>query len=326
MPRIALIGLGTIGLSMAALHLDREDTSVAVFDPRPDLNEYIRRRLPQLLSSSQGGPVDTLVDTLFSNSRLSIHDTLSSAVSSAEVIQEQGPENEAFKQRTWREIETLALPSAQFWSSTSGIAASIQNVQMTDPSRLLVVHPFNPPHIMPLIEIVPGPTTKQACVDFAVAYFSKHGHHRPVVVRKEIPGFVGNRLAFALFREACSLVNEGVVHARDLDTIVMASLGPRWATQGVFESYHAGGGEGGLASFLDKLGGTMQQVWDGLGTVNVKPQNVDAQDDGVQDDGVVRWKEKVVDQVNEAYGPFTADKAKKKETLLKQVLDVQKDI
>jgi 3-hydroxyacyl-CoA dehydrogenase len=165
---------------------------------------------------------------------------------------------------------------------------------------------------MPLLEIVPSPTTAPERVDFARGYFSQPGsRHRPVVIRKEIPGFVGNRLAFALLREACYLVQEDVVTAKDLDTILMASLGPRWAGNGVFESYQQGGGEGGIEAFLHKLGGTMQEVWDGLGQVNVLGEEGTA------------WKSKVIAQTNEAYGEFSPGQMREKEERLRDFVHVQ---
>ncbi|KAL4933543.1 uncharacterized protein BDV17DRAFT_252215 [Aspergillus undulatus] len=310
--RITLIGLGTIGMSMVALHLARENTIVDAFDTRPDIIDYILKTLPNFLadSSSQSEPESraSQVASLISSGRLHIHSSLETACASATVVQEQGPENLEFKQSIWKKVETLAPPSAHFWTSTSGIAASKQQELLQDKTRLLVVHPFNPPHIMPLLEIVPAPETAPDRVDFAREYFSIPGsRHRPVVIRKEIPGFVGNRLAFALLREACHLVQEDVVTAQDLDTILMASLGPRWAGNGLFESYQQGGGEGGIGAFLDKLGGTMQEVWDGLGQVNVADV-----------------KEKVTQQTDEAYGTLSSEQTRReKEERLREFLKVQ---
>ncbi|KAL4820136.1 3-hydroxyacyl-CoA dehydrogenase [Aspergillus spinulosporus] len=308
--RITLIGLGTIGMSMAALHLSRDNTIVDVFDTRPDLEEALLKTLPTFLvspsSKAESQPIE--VASLISSGRLNIHSSLETACASATIVQEQGPENLEFKQTIWEKVEAIAPVSAHFWTSTSGISASAQQQRLHDKTRLLVVHPFNPPHIMPLIEIVPSPETAPERVEFAREYFSIPGsRHRPVVIQKEIPGFVGNRLAFALLREACHLVQEDVVTAKDLDTILMASLGPRWAGNGIFESYQQGGGEGGIRAFWDKLGGTMQEVWDGLGRVSV-----------------AEVKEKVVRQTDEAYGTLTSEETRReKEERLREFLKVQ---
>ncbi|KAL4985389.1 hypothetical protein BDW68DRAFT_165150 [Aspergillus falconensis] len=308
--RISLIGLGTIGMSMAALHLSRDNTIVDLFDTRPDFEEYLLRTLPTFLLSpsfeAESQPIE--VASLLSSGRLNIHSSLDTACASATIVQEQGPENLEFKQSIWEKVEAVAPASAHFWTSTSGIPASAQQQLLHDKTRLLVVHPFNPPHIMPLLEIVPSPETAPDRVEFAREYFSIPGsRHRPVVIQKEIPGFVGNRLAFALLREACHLVQEDVVTAKDLDTILMASLGPRWAGNGVFESYQQGGGEGGIRAFWDKLGGTMQEVWNGLGQVSV-----------------VEVKEKVVRQTDDAYETLTSEEARReKEERLREFLKVQ---
>ncbi|KAL4867686.1 hypothetical protein BDV12DRAFT_170902 [Aspergillus spectabilis] len=314
--RITLIGLGTIGMSMAALHLNRDNTIVDVFDTRPDFEQYLFKALPIFLaddnSKSDSASSSSKVASLISSGRLHIHSSLERACASATIVQEQGPENLAFKRSIWNQVESTAPATAHLWTSTSGIAASAQQQDMQDKSRLLVVHPFNPPHIMPLLEIVPAPETSPERVEFARDYFSIPGsRHRPVVIRKEIPGFVGNRLAFALLREACYLVQEDVVTAKDVDTILMASLGPRWAGNGVFESYQQGGGEGGIRAFLEKLGGTMQEVWDGLGQVNV-----------VGEQGTA-WKEKAIQQTDEAYGALRPEQTLEKEDRLREFIRVQ---
>ncbi|GMG28233.1 unnamed protein product [Aspergillus oryzae var. brunneus] len=316
--RITLIGLGTIGMSMAALHLSRENVTVDVFDTRPDFDQYLFNTLPHFLDQGPSSanfksqPSTSAVASLIASGRLNVHTSLETACASATIVQEQGPENLEFKQTLWAQVESFAPPSAHLWTSTSGIAASAQQQWIYDKSRLLVVHPFNPPHIMPLLEIVPSPDTSPERLEFAREYFSVPGSkHRPVVLQKEIPGFVGNRLAFALLREACYLVQEDVVSAKDLDTIMKASLGPRWAGNGVFESYQQGGGEGGIQAFLDKLGGTMQAVWDNLGKVNVLGNEETS------------WKEKVVSQVNEAYGTLTPGQVREKEERLKDFVAIQ---
>ncbi|TKA70661.1 hypothetical protein B0A55_08757 [Friedmanniomyces simplex] len=250
---ITLVGAGTIGLSFAALHLTKNPSCrVSIYDTRPDLQAYVKQHLPGYL-------IDADHDACVA--RLIFANDLQDAVKEASVVQEQGPENADFKVSIWPQIEQHAPADAIFWSSTSGIPASVQSAQMHDPSRLVVVHPYNPPHIMPLLEVVPSSQTSQMVVDRTLSYWRALGR-TPVIIKKECTGFVANRLAFALFREACSLVSQGVVDVKDLDEIVQASMGPRWSVAGPFKSYHAGGGEGGLASFMEKIGGTVQECWE----------------------------------------------------------------
>lgn len=282
--KIAIVGAGTIGLSFAALHLSKDQSCrVSIFDNRPDLEEYVSKYLPGYL-------VDGDHESCLK--RLSLAPSLEEAVQNADIVQEQGPENAAFKIKIWPEIEKDAPKEALFWSSTSGIPASEQSRDMKDKTRLVVCHPYNPPHIMPLLEVVRSPEhTSDDVVERTLSYWRKLGR-APVVVRKECVGFVANRLAFALFREACSLVAQGVVDVEDLDDIVQTSMGPRWTVAGPFKSYHAGGGEGGLNSFMEKIGGTVQSCWD-------------ASDEDVNKGNIVvggSWQHGVCRQTEEAYG------------------------
>ncbi|MCJ1364425.1 hypothetical protein MMC16_003536 [Acarospora aff. strigata] len=298
---ITLIGAGTIGLSFAALHLSTSSSSrpiqITIYDTRPDITDYIYTNLPsyipQHVKASQllyayhadSARLKSTMDRLFANNILRVATDLGDAVYDADIIQEQGPENLEFKAKIWKEVEDFAPPSALFWSSTSGIPASLQSKHMKDPGRLLVVHPYNPPHLMPLLEVVPSPATSPEVVQRTVEFWRGVGRE-PVVLKKECTGFVANRLAFALFREAIHLVNEGVASVEDVDTVVQASMGPRWTVAGPFKSYHAGGGQGGLEAFFKNIGGTVQQCWDDAGRVNVG-------------DG---WEGNVFKQTQEAYG------------------------
>lgn len=299
--KVAIIGAGTIGLSFAALHLMKNpDCTVTIYDTRPDLKEYIKAKLPEFL-------VD--VDAKECTRRVSMADSLTNTVGNADIVQEQGPENADFKRTTWAQIEQHAPRGALFWSSTSGIPASEQSKDMEDRSRLVVVHPYNPPHIMPLLEVVPSPTTSQTVIDRTLEYWRSLGRV-PVLIRKECTGFVANRLAFALFREACSLVAQGVVGVEDLDSVVQASMGPRWTVAGPFKSYHAGGGEGGLTSFMDKIGGTVQECWD-AGDKDIKAGHIVVGE---------KWQDDVCRQTDEVYGVVnTAERDLKTKAVLKAV-------
>jgi 3-hydroxyacyl-CoA dehydrogenase len=166
-----------------------------------------------------------------------------------------------------------------------------------------VVHPYNPPHVMPLIELVPSPATDPAVVARTEKYWKGLGRE-PVVMGKEATGFVANRLAFVLLREAIHLVNEGVVSVPDLDRVVESSMGPRWAVAGPFKSYHMGGGAGGLEGFMKNIGGTVQACWDDAGRENVG-------------DG---WEKEVFRQTKEAYGDVKSSDFKERDSTTKEVL------
>lgn len=296
---ITVIGAGTIGLSFCALHFRSPTVVVTIYDPRPDLLDHVTTILPDYLP-----PSSPAVATLLSTSRLILAPTLEAACTlDTSLVQEQGPEFVPFKTDLWQKVEALVSQTCYIWTSTSGIPASVQSAQMKNPARLLVAHPFNPPHIMPLIEIVPSPTTSPNLVAAATEYFKALGH-TPVVIMKEKTGFVANRLAFALLREACTLVDQGVVRVEDVDKIVEASIGLRWGIKGPFASYHDGGGAGGLGAFLGNVGRTVKDIWE--------EEEVKLGED---------WEEKVVKQTEEAYGPVVRENLVERDRITRKVLE-----
>lgn len=289
---LTVIGAGTIGLSFAALHLTKNPAArVTIYDTRPDLQGYIDRHLPSYL-------IDADKDEC--RSRLSIASSLASAVEHADIVQEQGPENPDFKMELWTEVERHAPAHALFWSSTSGIPASTQSANLSPEAkaRLTVVHPYNPPHIMPLLELVPSPHTSSSTIDATLSYWRRLGR-TPVVVKKECTGFVANRLAFSLLREAYSLVAQDIISVEDLDAVVTSSMGPRWAVAGPFKAYHAGGGDGGLRSFMGKIGGTVGGCWE-ASERDVKEGGISIGHEG--EGGSSEWLEKACAEAEKTYG------------------------
>ncbi|KAJ4515537.1 hypothetical protein HRR83_004774 [Exophiala dermatitidis] len=335
---IALIGLGAIGVSFLALHLTYSSATVSVYDPRPDLEDHIRTVLPLYLHDDHfaeteddaEGDIDIdIVSRLLDSQRLKLATSLEAACRDATIVQEQGPENLSFKQKTWAEVVRYVSLSCHLWSSTSGIPASKQlegleyseSSGTTDESvdsarqRLLVVHPFNPPHIMPLLELVPSPSTSPDEVTFAKSYFqSLNSGHRPITIHKESAGFVANRLSFILFREACHLVNQGVASPEEIDEIVRASLGPRWAVAGPFKMYNFGGGNRGMKGFLENIGESIGEVWNDAGLLSMHGHDSD------------EWKEKVVQETTRAYGLPKAQDVRERDRGLKAVVGVQEEL
>ena len=260
---IAVVGAGTIGLSWAALFASKGH-DVRLHDPRPDLQELLDAaavELSEVLSGSWRG-------------RIVLEPDLEAAVTGVDVVQENGPERLDLKQVLFARIEAAAPPEALLLSSTSGLMPSDIGADLTAPGRVVVGHPFNPPHVVPLVEVVPGAQTPAATVEAAAAFYRSLGKV-PVVLHKEIGGFVANRLQSALFRESVHLVLEGVVTPEELDMVVTESVGVRWATAGPFESYHLGGGPGGIRNLLEHLGPGMQERWRTLGQPELTPELVD---------------------------------------------------
>jgi ketoreductase RED1 len=261
--RVTVIGAGVIGASWTALVL-AHGLTVVVNDPRPDVETIVRDYIRNNLSTLKelGLPTDNL------EKRLSFEADLERSVTGADLVQENGPERIEFKQDLWGRIGKVVGEHALMLSSSSAKTATEQALKMSRPERLLVGHPFNPPHLIPLVEVVPGEKTSPEAVDDAVAFYAALGKV-PRVVRKEMPGFVANRLQRAIFRECCYLVIQGVVKVDELDDIVTSSIGLRWAADGPFRSFHLGGGAGGFKSFFKQFGPGLNEAWKNMAPVNL---------------------------------------------------------
>ncbi|MGV9790603.1 3-hydroxyacyl-CoA dehydrogenase family protein [Streptomyces sp. NPDC003435] len=284
--RAAIIGGGVIGISWAGLFL-ASGVDVVISDPREDIEDLVRTGLAEITPAlaELGLPTDNLTDGL------SFEADLATAVADVDVVQENGPERLDVKQRIWRTIEDAAPAHALLATSTSGIPASAIATALRQPERLVVGHPFNPPHLVPLVEIVPGEKTSAETVERARAFYAALGK-KPQVLHKEIPGFVANRLQSALFRECVHLVAEGVVTEAELDDIVTSSIGLRWAVAGPFRTFHLGGGPGGLPHFIEHLGRAMEDsMWPALGNPTFDEATVTT----------------LVDQADEAFGGHSVE-------------------
>jgi ketoreductase RED1 len=261
--KTAVIGAGVIGASWTAVFL-AHGLDVVVNDPRPDVetlvHDYIKGALPTL--QALGLPTDNLTKNLRFES------DLERAVANADLVQENGPERIEFKQDLWARIGKVVGPDALLLSSSSAKPATEQARDMANPARMLVGHPFNPPHLIPLVEVVPGEKTDESAVQDAVAFYTALGKV-PRVVRKEMSGFVANRLQRAIFRECCYLVIHGVVKVDELDDIVTNSIGLRWAADGPFRSFHLGGGAGGFEAFFKQFGASLNNAWKNMAPVDL---------------------------------------------------------
>src|SRR6516164_375565 len=261
--KTAIIGAGVIGASWTALFL-AHGLEVVVHDPRPDVEAFVRDYLRNNLSTLEalGLPAANL------EAKLRFEADLERAVAGADLVQENGPERIEFKQDVWARIGKVVGDKALLLSSSSAKTATEQALKSSRPERLLVGHPFNPPHLIPLVEVVPGEKTSEDAVADAVAFYAALGKV-PRVVRKEKPGFVANRLQRAIFRECCYLVIEGVVKVDELDDIVTSSIGLRWAADGPFRSFHLGGGAGGFRSFFKQFGPGLNEAWKNMAPVDL---------------------------------------------------------
>jgi 3-hydroxyacyl-CoA dehydrogenase len=183
------------------------------------------------------------------------------AVDGAHFVQENGPEDLATKRALFARIGPSLESGAVIASSTSTLQASDIQLGLNCADRIIVGHPFNPPHVIPLVEVIGGTATAEWAIDMAMGFYTALGKH-PIRLRTERPGHLANRLQAALWREAVDAVACGQASVADVDATVTLALGPRWALTGPFATFAIGGGEGGLAHFLKHLGAPFEALWD----------------------------------------------------------------
>ncbi|WKK27515.1 3-hydroxyacyl-CoA dehydrogenase NAD-binding domain-containing protein [Streptomyces olivoreticuli] len=275
---VTVIGAGTIGLSWITLFL-AHGRRVRVNSRRPDAEEVVARGVGLFAPTLPHGGADPreLMELL------EFEPDVERAVRDAAVVVENAPEDLALKQELFARIGAAAPGDALFLSSSSTLLADEMSALMPDRSRLVVGHPLNPPHLVPLVEIVGGEATAPEAVAGAVAFFRSVGK-TPVVLRKPITRFVANRLQSALLQESVHLVREGVVTVSELDEIVTQSVGLRWSVIGPFQAFHLGGGEGGLRQWLTRRGGGLEQSWRELGRPRMDDATIDALSSAAEED------------------------------------------
>src|SRR4029077_18025604 len=204
-------------------------------------------------------------------SNLKFTAALAQAVADADLVQENGPERIDFKQKLYGQLDEALPPDVIIASSSSGLKMSeIQSGAASPPERCVIAHPFNPPHLIPLVEIVGGAKTSEETIRRAAEFYTSIGQ-RTVRVNKEMPGHVANPLQAALAREVYYLVAEGVVSAADVDTALCWGPGLRWGIMGNMMLNHLGGGKGGIEHFFQQFSGPMTAWWKTLGSPVLTP-------------------------------------------------------
>src|ERR1700748_1152239 len=265
--RIAIIGTGVIGASWTALFLAK-GLEVVATDVAPDaeaaLKRFVKAAWPALerLGLAPGA----------SQSRLTFTKDLPAAVKTADLVQENGPERIDFKKTLYRQLDELLPADVIIASSSSGLTMSaIQAACPSHPERCVIGHPFNPPHLVPLVEIVGGAKTSEATIQRAYDFYAGLGK-QAVRLRKEVPGHVATRLQAALAREVYYLVAEDVVSVADIDKALCWGPGLRWGIMGNMMLNHLGGGPGGIEHFFQQFNGPMTAWWKTLGSPVLTPE------------------------------------------------------
>jgi 3-hydroxyacyl-CoA dehydrogenase len=261
---IAVVGTGVIGASWAA-HFLAHGLDVTATDPSPGAEERLRADVAAHWPVLQ--PVDGA-----SPERLTFTSDPAQAVADADFVQENGPEREDVKHALYAVLDEAARPDVVLASSSSGMLPTvIARGCPRHPERVVIGHPFNPPHLIPLVEVVPGEKTGEEAVERALAFYTAVGK-KPIRLRQELPGHVANRLQAALWQEAYSLVDRGVATVADIDTAIAHGPGLRWAVLGPFLNQHLSGGPGGIAHILEHLGPPTEAWWRDLGQVTLTPE------------------------------------------------------
>lgn len=276
--RVATVGTGAIGSSWTALFLAR-GFDVMATDPAPNAESSLRR----YVDTVWGALVALGVSPKGSPEHLCFSADLRGTVAEVDFIQESGPDREDLKVRLLAEIDAAAPAESIIASSSADVTMSVMQSACTRPERCVIGHPFDPPHLMPLVEVVGGALTSQHAIDRAVAFYASLGK-KPILLRKELAGHVSNRLQAALYRELAHLIDGGVLSVADADDAVTWGPALRWAVLGPSLHCHLAGGAGGIRQFIERNAEPMAAQWKALGDPQLTAQLQQAIVDGVLDE------------------------------------------
>jgi 3-hydroxyacyl-CoA dehydrogenase len=291
--RIGIVGTGVIGASWAALYLAR-GFEVVANDPAPNaearLRKYVDNAWEQLKVSG--------LSPSASRDRLGFTRDMKEALSKADFVQENGPERPDFKVKLFAEMDDVTPPNSLIASSSSSLTMSVIQSECRRPERCLIGHPFNPPHIIPLVEVVGGSKTSPEALQRAMAFYTSIGK-KPILLRKEIPGHVANRLQMALLKEIMYLIEQDVVSVAEADDAVSWGPGLRWALMGPNLQFHLAGGDGGIQHFLAGVFEGVSYLFKELGNPQITPSLKQKIIEGVVQEAGNRSVEQLANEENE---------------------------
>ena len=307
---VAIVGTGLIGASWAAQYL-ASGLDVIATDPAPNAEPTLRKSVDDawdLLTTIGLAPGA-------SRDRLSFTADVNEAVSKADFVQESVPERLMLKARVFAQMDEVARPETILASSASGLTVdAIQSSCKQHPERCVLGHPFNPPHIMPLVEVVGGAKTSEAIIERAMAFYASIGK-KPIRLRKAVPGHVGNRLQAALYREILYLIQQGVLSVEDADIAVSYGPGLRWGVMGPSLQWHLAGGAGGIQQFVKQFMEGFTGLMKKLEMPEVTPALLDKVIEGVVKEANGRSVEQLAQAENKLVLEFLALRAKAAGTL-----------
>ena len=290
--KIGLVGGGVIGAGWAARFL-LEGHDVAIYDPDPEIG----RKLDAVIGAARRARVALFPGSATAEGALTIAPSVEAAVRQADFVQESLPERQDLKQQVLKVIDAATRPEVVVASSTSGLLPTKLQSAMMRPERFVVGHPFNPVYLLPLVEVCGGAQTSAATNTAAMALYAQIGM-RPLLVRKEIDGFIADRLLEALWREALWLVNDGVATTQEIDDAIRFGAGLRWSFMGTFLTYRMAGGEAGMRHFLAQFGPALKLPWTKLvapelteALIDRVAEQSDAQADGASIRELEAWRD-----------------------------------
>ncbi len=276
--QVAVLGAGVIGASWTSLFL-AAGLRVNVYDPadhaEQSVRDYVERAWPTLEALGMTAKGDA--------EQLAFFDDPTKAVVGVQFVQESVPERLPIKHQLYQQIEDLLEPEALVASSASGLMLSEMQQGWRNPSRFLLGHPFNPPHLIPLVELLTNDKTQDGVIEQAEAFYKQVGKVT-IRVKREVTAHVANRLQAALWREAIYLVESGVASVEDVDKAIWAGPGLRWAAMGPHMLFHLGAGEGGLREFCNRYRDSFHRWWDDMGDAELTPELADSLATGVEDE------------------------------------------
>lgn len=279
---VAVLGAGVIGASWSALYL-AAGLKVKVFDVADDIatkvNTYLDNAWPTLAQLD--------LTEMGDRSRISFHDCASDAVRGVDFVQENVPEKIEIKHALYREIEPVLPAHTIIASSTSGLMVQELQQGWKDPGRFILGHPFNPPHLIPLVELLGNDQTDEGVLDLAETFYRRVGKVT-IRIKKEVPAHVANRLQAALWKEAIHLVTAGVASVEDVDKAIWAGPGLRWAAMGPHLLFHLGAGPGGMREFCSRYADSFHHWWDTLGDVQIDPDTIEQLVTGIDSETAAR--------------------------------------
>jgi 3-hydroxyacyl-CoA dehydrogenase len=290
---VTIVGTGVIGASWAAYYLSRGFNVIAT-DPGPNAEANLRKYVDDAWKTvSKNG-----LSPSASRDRLTFTQSMAQALAKTDFVQENAPERPDFKAKLFAEMDDATPPGAILASSSSSITMDVIQSACKRPERCVIGHPFNPPHVIPLVEVVGGAKTSPQTIEKTMAFYALIGK-KPIRLFKALPGHVANRLQAALYKEVLYLIQQGVLSVEDADAAVSYGPGPRWGVMGPSLQWHVGGGPGGIHHFMEHLMGPLEGLMKSLGSPNVTPELKQTVADGVMQMAGTRSVEQLAEEENE---------------------------